>query len=428
MKHRVSEVNLKDGIKGLFIDVPGATVMSFTFDVRAGEYLTDKPKWETAHLMEHVLLGANEKFPKARNFQAELEKNGAYSNASTGVYDIVYEAECADFEWQRVLELMLLAISRPLFLEEEFTAEVGNVREELESRSNNHFRHLNLALRQATGFLSLTDRERLDILDNVTLKDIAEHYKKTHTKANTRFIIAGDIKTNRAKIIETIEKNLRIPTGDSRIELPNEFPNALEKPLVIKNKTVPNLYFYIDTYIKPKLEQKERDALSVASTLLTDTLYSRILGTAREKGLVYGMGSGQMHHQLCSGWWLGAQVSVNNAPKLFKLIRKELKTVADGKLEIAEVEAARQYLLGRHQRSGQTVGGTAGGYTFSYYMEDKIDDYYAIPERLKKVQRRDVVAVINQLFEQNIWSLGLLGSVGEPLAKKLEAEIKSLWG
>jgi len=58
--------------------------------------------------------------PRARDFQAELEKNGAYSNATTGVYDITYEAECADFEWDRVLGLLMVAITRPLFLEEEF--------------------------------------------------------------------------------------------------------------------------------------------------------------------------------------------------------------------------------------------------------------------------------------------------------------------
>src|SRR5882762_5631715 len=146
--------------------------MTFEFNFRAGEYLVNREKWETPHLMEHLLLGANERIPKARAFQAEFEKNGAYCNASTGTYDITYEAECADFEWQRVLELFLLAISKPLFLEDEFQAEFSNVREELTARSNNHFRHLSLALREQYGFYALTDRERLKLMDNVTTQDI----------------------------------------------------------------------------------------------------------------------------------------------------------------------------------------------------------------------------------------------------------------
>jgi predicted Zn-dependent peptidase len=136
MKHTVREVCLKNGAKGLLVHVPDASVMTFEFDFRAGEYLVTEKKWETPHLMEHILLGANKAYPKARLFQAEIEKNGAYSNASTGVYDIVYEAECADFEWDRILSLMQTAMTEPLFLLDEFEAEFGNVREELSARSN----------------------------------------------------------------------------------------------------------------------------------------------------------------------------------------------------------------------------------------------------------------------------------------------------
>ena len=103
MKHVVTELKLRNGAKGLLIHIPDASVMSFEFNFRAGEYLVNPEKWETPHLMEHMLLGANERYPKSRLFQAEIEKNGAYSNASTSVYEISYEAECADFEWERIL-------------------------------------------------------------------------------------------------------------------------------------------------------------------------------------------------------------------------------------------------------------------------------------------------------------------------------------
>ena len=141
MDHKVSEITLPNGARGLFVHVPHATVMSFQVNFRAGEYLVERDKWEAPHIMEHMLLGANKRIPKARAFQAEFEKNGAYCNASTGTYDITYEAECADFEWDRIADLLLVAVTKPLFLEEEFTAEFGNVREELTSRGNNHLEH-----------------------------------------------------------------------------------------------------------------------------------------------------------------------------------------------------------------------------------------------------------------------------------------------
>ena len=102
MKHTVTEIALVNGVKGLLVHVPEASVMTFDLNFRAGEYLVAPEKWETPHLMEHILLGANKLIPRARDFQAEFEKNGAYNNASTNVYDITYEAECADFEWERI--------------------------------------------------------------------------------------------------------------------------------------------------------------------------------------------------------------------------------------------------------------------------------------------------------------------------------------
>jgi predicted Zn-dependent peptidase len=74
MRHTVSEIELENGSKGLLVHIPDASVMTFDINFRAGEYLVDAHKWEVPHLMEHVLLGANELIPRARDFQAELEK------------------------------------------------------------------------------------------------------------------------------------------------------------------------------------------------------------------------------------------------------------------------------------------------------------------------------------------------------------------
>ena len=63
MKHTVEEVRLKNGARGLLIDVPGATVMSFQFQFRAGSrYVANKDIYETAHIMEHMAFGANAQF------------------------------------------------------------------------------------------------------------------------------------------------------------------------------------------------------------------------------------------------------------------------------------------------------------------------------------------------------------------------------
>lgn len=427
MKHVVTEVSLSNGVKGLFIHIPDASVMTFEYNFRAGEYLVATNKWETPHLMEHVLLGANELIPKARMFQAEFEKNGAYCNASTGSYDITYEAECADFEWDRVADLLLTAITKPLFLEEEFEAEFGNVREELMSRGNNHFRHLSLALREAYGFKVMTDQKRIQLMDNVTLPDIFEHYAGTHTTHNLRFVIAGNITPDRQKILEDLLKNIELTPGTERLALPDETPASLVKPLYIANDTIENLYFYIDTFKKSRISDSASDALGLINTMLTETLYSRILGTAREHGLVYSMSSGFGQTKQSSNWWFGAQVMPKNAEKLFGIITNELESVFAAKVDDEDVASAKQYALGRYQRGGQTVSGIASGYSGRYFFDGEIEDYYAIPTRIDAVTKEAIVDVSRSMFTDNVWGLGCLGSSGQEFVDGLHDQVSPLW-
>jgi predicted Zn-dependent peptidase len=427
MKHTVVEITLKNGAKGLLIHIPDATVMSFELNFRAGEYLVGEKKWETPHLMEHILLGANEKFKKARDFQAAIEQNGAYSNASTGVYDITYEAECADFEWDRILNLMMLAIAKPLFLQDEFDAEFGNVHEELTARSNNHFRHLSLALRKEYGFMSKTDQQRLKLMKNVKLADVREHYKRTHTTRNLRFIIAGNITPKRHETIVEKLETFELPKGSSRLALPNERPKTLDKPLFIRNKTVKNVYFYVDSFMGRRIDDDETDALGLVNTMLTETLYSKILGTARERGLVYGMSSGFGQTKQASNWWFGAQVSQKNAPALFEIMLSELQKVFRGEIAAEDIEAAKAYSLGRFQRSAQTVGGTAAGYSGRYFFDEVIDDYYQVPKRIKAVTKSAIVDISRAMFQDNTWGIGVLSNCEKSYADSLHAQVSTLW-
>jgi predicted Zn-dependent peptidase len=427
MRHTVSEIELKNGAKGLLVHIPSASVMTFDINFRAGEYLVDPEKWEVPHLMEHVLLGANELIPKARDFQAELEKNGAYSNATTGVYDITYEAECADFEWDRVLGLTLMAITKPLFLEEEFKAEFGNVQEEMAARSNNHFRRLSLEMRRGLGLIAKTDAERLELMQNVTVDDVREHYKRTHHAPNMRFVIAGNLTLRRRRAIEALLEAIELPHEGRRFALPVEKPHKLKEPIYVPNDTVENLYFYIDTFMKRRLEDPEADALNLVNTMLTETLYSKILGTARERGLVYGMNSGLSQTRSASNWWFGAQVSDKNAPALLHIAVSELNNVLSGNILADDIEATKQYALGRFQRSAQTVGGTASGYAGRYFFDGVVDDYYRIPERIEAITEERIVEISRQMFAENLWGFGVLGNCGEEFARELQGQIEPLW-
>jgi predicted Zn-dependent peptidase len=425
LKHTVSEVELKNGAKGLFIDVPGASVTSYELNFRAGEFLVPKKKWEAPHIMEHVILGANEEYPDTQAFQAEFNKNGAFTNAYTSYYYVNYIGETADFEWERVLRLQLMALAKPLFLQAEFDAEFGNIRDELTSYSNNHFRALGGEMGRNFGFKTIPDKDRIKLMDNVKRDDIVAHYKKTHFTNNLRFIIAGNLRGRRPAVKRVLE-SLDLPGGPTRFDLPNEVATRPAKPTFIENDTVDNIYLIISTYLNDMLSIREDDALGLARIMLTDTLYSKIFGQAREKGLVYSVNSGHNQSSKTAEWWMGAQVLPANAPALCDIALYEINKVKNKKIDDITLEGTKQYALGSFQRSMQTVGSVANAYG-RYFFDGYIEEVRSIPGRIKAVTKKDLADAMSRMFASDIGNVGVLGGTDPTIAQELQDQLQPLW-
>jgi len=163
------------------------------------------------------------------------------------------------------------------------------------------------------------------------------------------------------------------------------------------------------------------------NTMLTETLYSRILGTARERGLVYGMSSGFGQTRNSSNWWIGAQVMPKNARPLFDIVTEEIANIFQGKLSDEDIDMAKQYALGRYQRSGQTVGGTTNGYSYRYFFDDTIDDYYQIPQRIKAITKTRIIDTYRALFNDQVWGFGVLGNCEPAFVNDLHNRLSVLW-
>lgn len=428
MKHSVELVELRSGAKGLLIDVPYSTVVAFDFNFRAGDYLAPKNKWDTAHVMEHLVLGANAKYKKSKDYSREFCKNGAYNNASTGTYHMSYVAECAEFETERILDLLCIAIEKPLFLQEEFAAELANVREELKSRRNNHSTELSLVTGQAMGMLDLPYTEREKQLNNITLTDVQNHYKSTHTTPNLRFFIAGAVSQHRQVILKRLN-NLSLPTTGNRLPLPKEHLVHVPEPITLHDSAVENIYYRWETAMNHVLSDDEDYSVSALQGTLMSTMHSRIFGTARERGLVYGINFGKYRTRDNHLWWIGGQVLPSNAEPLFKLISKELIAVARGEFTHQEMLEAQAYAIGNFQRSYQTVSSVLDTYIEQFIYDEKIEDFTAVPDKIKAVTADAVVQAARMCLMPNApWSLSFYGAINQIDTKTLQAIVNGSYG
>jgi predicted Zn-dependent peptidase len=382
--------------------------MSFQFQFRAGNrYVKSKEIYETAHIMEHMAFGANAKFKSEHAYEAEFTKNGAYHNAYTSDLSMVYVADCADFEWERILELQRVAICQPKFNAEELEAEKGNVKSELTGYLNNHNRVLWPKIQQLLGEDVYTFWQRLQTIHNVGLRDIREHHRRTHTTDNMRFVIAGRLDGRKAQIKRNLEE-WELSRGE-RFEVPKDELSKANANL-IRRKEASNLTFGWSLTLPRELSDEEAEAMSCLDQILTGTMHSRIYGAARKKGLAYGMFSDTSVGFHDSSWDFGGQVNLDTANGLFDIIVREVKSVIEGKITQDELDAAKSYALGRHQMGAQTVSQISNFYSGRYFGDGFVKDYEKVPDAIRNITLERMLATAREFIAHNTWVLAGVSS------------------
>lgn len=422
MKHSVEEIKLKNGAIGLLIDIPEASVMNTRVQFRAGLRYAKKPElYEIAHVTEHLSFGANAKYKDEQAYEAEFTKNGAYHNAWTSDFSVCYETECADFEWQRILDLKRVAITQPRFNEEELKSEKGNVRSELTGYMNDYSRLLWPRLQNSIGEDVPNLQDRLKTISNIELKDIREHYRRTHTAQNMRFIIAGKLHRRKREIVKMLEE-WELKPG-TRFDIPVDELHA-SPAILIRRKDASNITFGFSWVTPRRLTSSEHYAMSCLNHILNGTMNSRIFGQARKLGLIYGMGSGLSTSAHNTSWDFDGEVNLENSAQLFNLIRNELTKVLNNEISEQAIESAKSYALGRYQMGAQTVNQITDYYADNYFLSGDLENYDNVPNIIKDIDQTTMVNLAREFVGSGIHSLVAVGSCEKAIINDLAAELQ----
>ena len=418
MKHSIEEVRLKSGARGLLIDAPESPVLNIRVIFRAGNRFVKKPEiYEVAHLMEHMAFGRNAEYRDEQAYEAEFTKNGAYHNAWTSDYFICYETECADFEWERILQLQELAVAKPRFCEEELASEKGNVRSELTGYQNDYSRLIWPKLQQSLGENVLTYGERLKTIGDIELKDIRDHHHRTHTANNMQFIITGNLHGRKRKITSMLE-NWDLKPGE-KFEIPHSDYQSTD-PVVIRRKDASNMCFGFSFVLNRPLEPSEQYAMGCLNHILNGTMSSKIFGKARKKGIVYGMGSQTESDRWSSTWDFDGEVNSENAADLFDLIAVELSKVINGDISEADIAAAKSYALGRQQMLAQTAEQISNYYLKDYITTGRYEPMSDAVKMVESIDKSSIVQLARLFMQSGISGLATVGTINK-------AELDELW-
>lgn len=395
--------------------------MSTKFQFRAGMRYAKRPEvYEIAHVVEHLAFGANAKYSSEQTFEDDFTKNGAYHNAWTSDFSVCYESECADFEWDRILDLQRIAITSPKFNAEELKSEKSNVKSELTGYMNEYCRLLWPRLQQVVGENVPDLQERIKTLPNIELKDIREHYRRTHTANNMRFIIAGNLHRRKREIIKMLN-SWELKPGE-RFAIPKDELHS-SAPVLIRRKDASNVTFAFSWLIPRKLTPTEVYAMNCLNHILNGTMSSKIFGQARKHGLVYGMGSDLSNGWHNASWDFDGEVNAESASSLFDLIQTEITKILSGEIKNSDIDAAKSYATGRYQMGAQTVNQISDYYADGYFTNGTLENYEHMPSFIRSINKDNIVRLAREFISSGLHALVAVSSVEKALINELDTKL-----
>jgi predicted Zn-dependent peptidase len=426
MKHTVTEHLLSTGTQGLVIDVPGGNVFNILVRFNSGHQFVDQSVYELPHVMEHLMASQSQKYPGSNELMIEAQKNGAMCNATTGADTNGYVYECADFELDRILDLLEEVIVRPLFTQAALDIERKNVREELSKYTTDHHRICSVALsEQAYPGQVLGYDTRLSQLDNISLTAIKEYYTYAFTATNARFYIAGPIGQQSEAFVARFERMFsQLPAGKLLVPRPDVGLNVPDPILQVRD--ISQLY-YRSSLFNGSLSYPERQALSLMRLTLVGGFGSRIKGEARSRGLAYAIGmiSGAVTGNSEVGY--SGYVTPVNAADLFEVIVRHTLDIRNGGLTELELEKARVLGVGSTKRSYQTASDMLSWYVGPYEDDRRIDDFDAYLEALRSVSVDDIESIVGKMTGNIHHGVSFVGDISPQTAEELTSILSPLW-
>jgi predicted Zn-dependent peptidase len=120
-------------------------------------------------------------------------------------------------------------------------------------------------------------------------------------------------------------------------------------------------------------------------------------------------------------------VTPDNAQALFELMAREFAAVRDEGVTAAELEEAKDLLVGSIKRSTQTPGDLLGWYFDPYDESGEIRDFNESMELLREVRGEAVMAVASKAVGSKRHGMSLLGDLNNKEALEFEKALSPMW-
>lgn len=394
------ETQLDSGIKILFKKVTGKPTIGISLSYEVSQLNETKDNLGINYLTSSLMLYGNEK----RNYQQFVNyctSNGINFGVSPQSEATIVSAKCFKEQLPASLELLCDVALKPTFPMEHFKNIKMTTKSNLD-RVKDYPQHYSALIFKELIFgkkSNLTSRSGYkSVIQNITLKQIKQWYKKHYHPENMSLAVVGDFNFDDA--LRLCKTNF--------IFNKNNFSRSLQKPIInssknkykLTKKGLDQVVINIGGFGCKATEKIKTTAFHVLAQIIGGDSDSILFTELREKhGLAYSVNFSFSSIRSTGFWVASAVVDRSNKDKALKIIQDVLDSIKTNGISQERLQTTKNYIRGQRLMEQESVLNQAQtlsvleslGLGYSYYLSRD--------ERLEKVNRKILHTLATQYFK-----------------------------
>ncbi len=399
---------LENGLTVVTAEMPYMTSVSLGLWVGVGGRYEPAEMNGVSHFIEHLLFKGTKR-RSARRISQDVEGIGGYLNAFTGEEMTCYHSKARHDRFDELLDVLSDMFLNSKFDPVEINKERGVIKEELSMYLDQPQYRVQELLNeilwpdQPLGRPLTGTEKTLDDLDRTRL---VGYRRNNYVACRTIIATAGQLKHKQVvKAVAGLAK--RFPQGRRPQFLPAS--NAQSRPnvrLFTKQTEQTQMALGIRTCSR---HDQRRYALRLLNTVLGENMSSRLFQVIREdRGLAYSIYSSLSHFDDVGTMTISAGLDLDNLQKTIKLIMVELGRLTRNLLTSAELNRARDYVIGQIDLGLESTDNQMMWLGEQMIGYDKITGPDEIKQRIAEVRANQIRAVARDFFRPERFNLALV--------------------
>jgi predicted Zn-dependent peptidase len=350
-----------------------------------------------SHFLEHMFFKGTKK-RSAKKISEEIESLGGYLNAFTSKEHTCFYGRGLTVHIEKTFEVLADIVQNSTFADKEISKEINVVIDELNDIEDSPDELIfdkfesSIFKNNPLGMPVIGTEENLK---KFTRNDLFDFINENYTSDKFYIVASGNV--NHRKLISFAEKYLK-----------KDFQKSNESKRTLSLQSTQDLFVEKETqqvhYILGKatygLKDNERIAVNVLSHILGEGSSSRLFQKIREEhGIAYQINSFLNSFYDVSAFGIYLSTNENSIHKAQSLIFSEIKKIKERKVSIAELNRAKEYLVGNMLMSLESTTNRMLRMAQSIIYYKRIKTVNESIKKVSAVTQRDILKLSNEIFE-----------------------------